>query len=37
MNNYHFLVSEREQGRATAHDFVVAHIEKIPYLCRRLR
>ena len=31
----HFFIRFREQGRATAHDFVVAHVEKKQYLCRR--
>ena len=33
----HFFIRFREQGRATAHDFVVAHIKIKQYLCRRLR
>ena len=31
----HFFIRFREQGRATAHDFVVAHVPKKQYLCRR--
>jgi len=31
----HFFIRFREQCRATAHDFVVAHVEKKQYLCRR--
>ena len=29
----HFFIQFREQGRATAHDFVVAHLAKKQYLC----
>ena len=32
----HFFIRFREQGRATAHDFVVAHVEKKQYLCIKI-
>ena len=33
----HFFIRFREQGRATAHDFVVAHLAKKQYLCTVFR